>query len=148
LISAPSLRAVEELGLPNVTTAQGLMENYQPPQSFDWVVLSEVIEHLRKPADAVKICYGWVAPGGSLVITTPNGHWESDEHLHEFSMTSLTQILTPLEPESVKVEYLRDRENRRRWLTAVLQKASTPQTPDDFHNRQAVAQKRRQRFGK
>jgi 2-polyprenyl-3-methyl-5-hydroxy-6-metoxy-1,4-benzoquinol methylase len=143
-VSAPSLKQVESLGLPNVVTAQGLIENYDPKQNFDWIVLSEVIEHLRKPEAAVKKAFQWLAPNGSLLVTTPNGHWESDEHLHEFSLENFSRILAQeTDCESLQVGYLRDRDNRRRWLTAILKRAATPAAPDDFFDRKAIAQKRR-----
>jgi 2-polyprenyl-3-methyl-5-hydroxy-6-metoxy-1,4-benzoquinol methylase len=144
-ISEPSLKMIEEMALPNVSTRQGLIEHYHPEEQFDCIVLSEVIEHLRKPEDAVKTSYSWLAPGGIFLITTPNGHWESDEHLHEFSMTSFAELLSKTGCESMEVSYLRDRENRRRWLTAVLRRAETEAAPDDFFDRAAVARKRRER---
>ncbi len=142
-VSAPSLEAVRALELPNVTTAQGLIENFQPDTRFDFVVLSEVIEHLRKPSEAIKAVFEWLAPNGSLLITTPNGHWESDEHLHEFSLQGLSQIVSETECESFKVGYIRDKENRRRWLVATLIKADTEPAKDDFFDRKATARMRK-----
>lgn len=142
-VSAPSLKLVDEMNLANVVTAQGLIESFVPERQFDWVVLSEVIEHLRDPMAVVRKAFEFLAPGGSLVITTPNGHWESDEHLHEFSMLSFSGILAQTNCESFEAAYLRDRDGRRRWLTAVLRRAETPSTPDDFFDRKATARQRR-----
>jgi 2-polyprenyl-3-methyl-5-hydroxy-6-metoxy-1,4-benzoquinol methylase len=142
-ISRPSLEELEKLGLPNVITREGLIENFQPEEKFDWVLMSEVIEHLRKPNETVNKAFDFVAPGGSLVLTTPNGHWESDEHLHEFSMTSFAGLLATIDCESFVCSYLRDRDNRRRWLTAIARKAKIPARPDDFFDRKAIARKRR-----
>jgi 2-polyprenyl-3-methyl-5-hydroxy-6-metoxy-1,4-benzoquinol methylase len=142
-VSAPSLAMVQALGLPNVETAQGLIENYSPAERFDTVVLSEVIEHLRRPGDAVCRAYEWLAPGGVMLITTPNGHWESDEHLHEFSMASFASTLAATGCETLEVAYLRDRDNRRRWLTARLHKPMEPDAPNDFFDRRSTARKRR-----
>ena len=141
--SAPSLAALDALGLPNVETANSLLEHFEPGARFDWVVVSEVIEHLRRPEDAVGRCAGWLAPGGSMLVTTPNGHWESDEHLHEFTLAAFAEMLARTGVESVHASYLRDRENRRRWLVARLEAPTTPPAPDDFHDRRAAARKRR-----
>lgn len=144
-VSAPSLMQVQELGLPNVVTAQALIENYHPGRLFDQIVLSEVIEHLRKPADAIEFAFGWLAPGGSLILTTPNGHWESDEHLHEFTLRKLSELLAGTGCESFEAGYLRDRDGRRRWLAAVVVRAEIEPTPDDFFDRGAIANSRRAR---
>lgn len=137
-VSLPSLKQLEELGLPNVETAQGLIENYDPGHSYRWVVLSEVIEHIREPLPVVRKAYDFLAPGGSLLITTPNGHWESDEHLHEFSFPTFCNLLSQTGCEEVQIGYLRDCDNRRRWLTAILSKAATAPAPDDFFDRRAT----------
>lgn len=143
-ISRPSLDEVEKLGLPNVRTEQGLVENFQPNEKFEWVLMSEVIEHLRKPKETIDKAFEFVAHGGALVLTTPNGHWESDEHLHEFSITTFSEILSQTGCESFECSYLRDRENKRRWLTAILRKPESEPEPDDFFDRLAIARKRRE----
>lgn len=142
-ISSPSLDEVNKLGLPNVRTVQGLVENFRPDENFQWVLMSEVIEHLRRPKETIIKAFEFVAPGGALVLTTPNGHWESDEHLHEFSMTTFSHIVSQTNCESFECSYLRDRDNRRRWLTAVVRKPNTAPEPDDFFDRLAIARKRR-----
>lgn len=144
-VSEPSLRQLEAMGLSNVTTASGLLESFDPGRQFEYIVMSEVIEHLRDPLAAVKRAFDWVAPGGAFVLTTPNGHWESDEHLHEFSLESFSSLLAQTGCESMETSYLRDRDNRRRWLTAVLNQAVSPAEPDDFFDRAATARKRRQK---
>lgn len=144
-LSLPSLKQLEELKLPNVETAQGLIENFEPGRFFNWVVLSEVIEHIREPLAVVKRAYSFVAPGGSLLITTPNGHWESDEHLHEFSLNTFCSLLSQTGAEGIEVRYLRDRDGRRRWLTAIVHKADTEAVPDDFFDRKATARQRKSR---
>jgi 2-polyprenyl-3-methyl-5-hydroxy-6-metoxy-1,4-benzoquinol methylase len=144
-VSKPSLAELDELGLPNVTTVCGLLETFDPGRQFESIVMSEVIEHLRDPLFAVKKAFEWVASGGTFFLTTPNGHWESDEHLHEFSLEGFSALLAQTGCESMETGYLRDVNNRRRWLTAVLRKAATDATPNDFFDRAATARKRKQR---
>jgi 2-polyprenyl-3-methyl-5-hydroxy-6-metoxy-1,4-benzoquinol methylase len=141
-VSRPSLDELEKMGLPNLKVVQGLIENFQTEEQFDWVLMSEVIEHLREPLKAICKAFEFVAPGGSLVLTTPNGHWESDEHLHEFSMRTFAEMITKTGCESFECSYLRDRENRRRWLTAIVRKPKTEPSPDDFFDRFAIMRKR------
>ena len=78
-----------------------------------------------------------------MLITTPNGHWESDEHLHEFSLATFTAMLTRTGCESFEAAYLRDRDNRRRWLTAIAVNGENIAEPDDFFDRSATAKKRK-----
>lgn len=142
-VSEPSLEQLRSLNLSNVTTIQGLLENLSSERKFDQVLMSEVIEHLRDPLAAAKKAYELVSPGGKLIMTTPNGHWESDEHLHEFSMDSFAALIVQTGCESFECSYLRDRDNRRRWLTAIARKPEAEPFPDDFFDRRAVARKRR-----
>jgi heptosyltransferase I len=89
------------------------MEDYQPECGFDWIVLSEVLEHVRDPEQVVRQLVRCLAPGGSLLITTPNGHWEPNEHLQEFSIESFSQVVAAAGAEAVSVTYLRDALGRR-----------------------------------
>ncbi|HSY14965.1 MAG TPA: class I SAM-dependent methyltransferase [Jatrophihabitantaceae bacterium] len=42
------------------------------PASFDIVVFGDVLEHLRDPLSVLRQARGLLAPGGSVVISTPN----------------------------------------------------------------------------
>jgi SAM-dependent methyltransferase len=42
-------------------------------EKFDLIVLSDVIEHLNAPVNAVSTLAKHLAPGGKMVVTTPNG---------------------------------------------------------------------------
>lgn len=142
-ISAPSIQMVEDMSLPNVTTVVGLLENIEIDTKFDQIVMSEVIEHLRDPLTSITKAFTLLKNGGEFILTTPNGHWESDEHLHEFSLESFTQLLIATGCESLETSYLRDRDNRRRWLTAIVRKEKSKAEPDDFFDRRATAKSRR-----
>ena len=145
--SCISLSELQKRGLPNVRVLAGLVETAPISEQFDWIVMSEVIEHLRHPAPAVRRCVDLLAPGGSLLLTTPNGHWESDEHLHVFSIESLSSLLAKSGAETICTGFLRDSEGKRRWLSARLVKAERPPSPDCFHDRRAVARMRRRSSG-
>jgi 2-polyprenyl-3-methyl-5-hydroxy-6-metoxy-1,4-benzoquinol methylase len=61
-----------------LTRAAGLVQAdvaYTLPfadQSFDIVLLSELIEHLRNSRPLIFECYRVLRPGGTVIITTPN----------------------------------------------------------------------------
>lgn len=142
-VSTPSIKAVDELGLPNVTTRRALVEDLPINGGYDIVVLSEVIEHVPEPAKVLQVAFRHLKPGGRLLITTPRGHWENHEHIHEFTFTSFAGlIMSALDAEAVDVGYLRDRDNRRRWLVASC-RAASPADPDDFFDRRATRRRRR-----
>jgi len=44
--------------------------------AFDVVISSEMVEHVERPAEAVKELARVLQPGGLLVITTPNRVWQ------------------------------------------------------------------------
>jgi SAM-dependent methyltransferase len=144
-VSTPSLDQVVALGLANVRTAKGLVEQFDPGATFRWIVLSEVLEHLRRPREVVERLIGWLEPGGTLLVTTPNGHWESNEHLHEFDLSGFSRLFLGGLAETVTTGYLRDGENRRRWLVAEVFKARYSPSPDPFTDRATTSRKRNQR---
>lgn len=144
-VSEPSLAVVRALDLPNVRAVRALVERYEPDARFDWIVLSEVIEHLRSPEAVIPRLVGWLAPGGTLLITTPRGHWESDEHLQEFTFHRLGALLARSGADTMSVSHLRDADGRRRWLVGEVSIAARPPTPDRFEDRGYAAQARRPR---
>jgi SAM-dependent methyltransferase len=142
-ISEPSLEELKRLGLKNVETVRTLVEHYQPDHLFDWIVMSEVLEHVRRPEQVVCRCFEWLAPGGTLLITTPHGHWESNEHLHEFDLSTFCRILTATNAEVIKLGYLRDSGNRRRWLVGEI--TAPVNLPTPLPNRRQIIKERRRR---
>lgn len=49
------------------------VEEYQPGREpYDVVTCCDVLEHLRRPDDALERFHSWLRPGGGLVVTTIN----------------------------------------------------------------------------
>jgi SAM-dependent methyltransferase len=81
-----------------------LEENRFPPDHFDLILASHLIEHLNDPAAFVREAYRITAPGGHFFVTTPNiagfqarlfrGRWRSAifDHLYLFSVKTLTRL--------------------------------------------------------
>jgi SAM-dependent methyltransferase len=82
-----------------------LEENHFPPDSFQAVLASHLIEHLNDPASMVREVYRILLPGGYFYVTTPNiagfqarllgKRWRSAifDHLYLFSTKTLPALL-------------------------------------------------------
>jgi SAM-dependent methyltransferase len=82
-----------------------LEQNHFPADYFDLILASHLIEHLNDPAGFVREACRICAPGGYLLITTPNiagfqarlfgGRWRSAifDHLYLFSVKTLSALL-------------------------------------------------------
>jgi len=61
--------------------------------SFDRVVCSHVIEHVRSPVRLIEECWRVLKPGGTLLVKTPHyTHWTSwgdPTHFHHFHSGAL-----------------------------------------------------------
>ena len=72
----------------------------QMPQSFDVVILSEVLEHVKEPWTLVNEAEKYVKDGGKVFITVPVGPWEHEgyydnaerEHVWEFDKHDLMEM--------------------------------------------------------
>jgi len=78
----------------------------EPDARFDFIVLWEVIEHLREPWRDLELLAGVLRPGGWLLGSTPNAaslrarllrsHWENcinPTHFYYFTQTSMNAAL-------------------------------------------------------
>jgi SAM-dependent methyltransferase len=72
------------------------------PESFDYVMLNQVIEHVPQPVETLRGVRAVLRPGGHVVVTTPNArgwgartfgarwiHWHTPYHLQHFSRRSM-----------------------------------------------------------
>jgi 2-polyprenyl-3-methyl-5-hydroxy-6-metoxy-1,4-benzoquinol methylase len=82
-----------------------LTEQAFPPGAFDAVVMNNVLEHVHNPVELIDECRRILAPGGRLVVITPNmaasGHdvmgpdWrglEVPRHLYVFTAPALVYL--------------------------------------------------------
>jgi SAM-dependent methyltransferase len=103
----PNPRVVElgqARGLPIV---HGTLETIEVvPESFDTVILSQVIEHLIEPVASLRTIHRLLRPGGRVVMLTPNieglpnrffgddwGHWHLPYHVYLYGPRQLRRLL-------------------------------------------------------
>jgi len=57
-----------------------------PPASFDWILLTDVLEHLDDDSASLAVLRGLLKPGGRLLLTVPAFRWlwtkHDEEHGH------------------------------------------------------------------
>lgn len=85
----------------------GMIEEVELPEAyFDFASLSEVIEHMRRPKEALKKVYSCLKPGGCVYLSTPNmssvfarlmgAYWyplDTPRHLQLFNPHNLRMLL-------------------------------------------------------
>ena len=115
-----SVRRVRARGLSNVEARHGFIERTNLTEQFDWVVMSEVLEHLRDPRGVLARVLRWLRPGGVALLSSPDGPWEGDscEHLHVFDLESWCQLVVRAGGRTFRVFKIADRNGRDRWLGA------------------------------
>jgi SAM-dependent methyltransferase len=63
---------------PSASIRMATLDDLAPDESFDYINLQHVLEHLHDPRRALLQCYEHLAPGGKLRINVPNyGGFES-----------------------------------------------------------------------
>lgn len=95
-------------------------------RQFDIVLSSEVIEHVPDPAAFVQELRRYLAPGGTMVLTTPNAGFVAQEQ-------PLGQVLSTLSPGLHKLLL------SQAALTNLLQQAGFPHVRVDIAGQQLVA---------
>ncbi|KPV53524.1 hypothetical protein SE17_09165 [Kouleothrix aurantiaca] len=81
--------------------AGALDENTYTANSFDIVLMGDVIEHLRDPLALMRVVRNILKPGGAVIISTPDiAGWagrllqiKPEEHLYYFSPATITTLL-------------------------------------------------------
>ena len=78
--------------------------------SFSCVVLSEVLEHMYKPHDALKEMKRILVPGGYIIGTVPFFMWEHEKpyDFHRYTFFGLKQMFEDNDFEIIKLDYVGD----------------------------------------
>lgn len=93
------------------------------PESFDTVVMGELLEHLATPCDVLDRAASWLRPGGRLLVSVPHGYHPYHDHKGTFYLATLLEVLGKLF-SVVEIDLV-----SRRYLCAVAVKPPRGQVP-------------------
>ncbi len=65
-------KANKENKLPNIEYVHTLYEDFEPKLKFDFIVSTNVLEHVDDSVALLKKLKSWLNPGGLVVVTVPN----------------------------------------------------------------------------
>lgn len=104
--SGTAREAIEREGFATVYPDLEALRRAEPGSQFDWIVLCEVIEHLRRPWEDLEKLRPLLKPSGDLILLTPNfdalrsrlsgARWDQRlnlTHLYYFTPHSLAAVL-------------------------------------------------------
>ena len=57
---------------PQATVVHSLFENFTPQETFDFITLGHVLEHVEDPVAIVTLAVSWLKPGGKMIAAVPN----------------------------------------------------------------------------
>ncbi len=73
-----------------------------PEETFELVILSEVLEHVSDPQQLLKVAVGRLKPNAVLIVTTPNGYGEFEIDSWLFRSLRLERLVNALAKNSDK----------------------------------------------
>jgi 2-polyprenyl-3-methyl-5-hydroxy-6-metoxy-1,4-benzoquinol methylase len=65
------VKAAEALG-DNITGYTALFEEFEPAETFDTILMCDVLEHVQEPVELLRRVSSWLNPGGRIIAAVPN----------------------------------------------------------------------------
>jgi SAM-dependent methyltransferase len=74
-------------------------------EKFDTVLLSDVLEHIKRPSQLMSEIFRVMAPGGALIMNTPFMYWlhEQPHDYYRYTEHALTELITSAGLEVVEL---------------------------------------------
>jgi len=72
-----------------ITFHHGWIEDFDSPERYDYVLLTEVLEHVQDPVPILKVAKKYLKPGGEVYITAPAIRVGGDSHVRGVSFEDL-----------------------------------------------------------
>ncbi|HMU46619.1 MAG TPA: methyltransferase domain-containing protein [Chitinophagaceae bacterium] len=57
---------------PNVTKFHSFIENFNPPITYDFILMDHILEHIEEPQEALSKVKSFLNPRGTIIIGVPN----------------------------------------------------------------------------
>lgn len=116
-IDAEAIRyANEHYTAPNITFAQkSLSETRLPGSAFDLVVAFEIMEHLQDPKELFALASKALAPGGKIILSTPNKEIEPFSpkkfpfHVRHYSSREIEEMISAFGLQITETHSQKDR---------------------------------------
>lgn len=89
----------------------GTLDDFPAGETFDWLLMLDVLEHIREPAPALRRAAELAAPGASLFVTVPafealwTRHDEVNRHFARYDRSGLARLLRTAGWEPVELAY-------------------------------------------
>ena len=117
----------------------GDIDRLPPGERFDFIILFQVLEHMRDPVGVIDACYARLNPGGRIAIGIPNfASWQSrfgrelwvhldvPRHTSHFSPEALRHLLRLAGFEKVEIGYVSVEHDPFGWIQTMLNRVISP----------------------
>lgn len=64
-----------------ITMVKSWIEDYEPAEEFDYVLVTEVLEHVSDPVAILKTAVKGLKKDGYLYVSSPTTHWGNNTHV-------------------------------------------------------------------
>ncbi len=92
-------RALSKMGIKEEKLKWGMIEDVDyPAESFDFITMGAVVEHLYHPSNAIEKAYGWLKPGGIIFIEVPSSRFLMQKLLNTFYRLTGTNYVSNISP--------------------------------------------------
>ncbi len=82
---------------------QGWIEEFRPLTRFDYVLVTEVLEHVSDPVAILHKAAECVKPAGQIYISSPTNHWGNNTHVRGVPPVELGQWLSQVGLEAMEL---------------------------------------------
>lgn len=89
----------------------GTLDDFPAGEPFDWLLMLDVLEHIREPAPTLRRARDLAAPGASLFVTVPafealwTRHDDLNRHFARYDRSGLARVLGAAGWETVELAY-------------------------------------------
>ena len=72
---------------------EGMIEDLDLPHRFEWILATEILEHVFDPVEVLKVGRRHSLPNGKIFITAPEPRWGGSSHVRGVTVADLEEWL-------------------------------------------------------